>query len=308
MDGKLKKILKNNETIMLIYDRCREFYYKNISDEQFIRREFKKRLGREVELDNPVKFNDKLQWLKLYWYDPLATKCADKYEVRKIVAEKIGPEYLNELYGVYESVDEIDINKLPNSFVLKATHGSGFNIICKDKLKMNWGREFKKMKRWLRTNFYLQNREWVYKNIKPRIICEKYLEGEDGKLPRDYKFFCFDGEPKFLFVASDRGIETKFDFYDLEWNKLHVSQYYPNSDYEIPKPKNLDHVLELARKLAKGFPHVRVDFYINGSNIIFGELTFFHFSGTKKFVPEKYDEIFGEFLDLSKIKNGKYIG
>lgn len=303
MSKKLKEVIKSNEAFVMTYTKVREFYSKYlISDEKHIRKIFKKSMGREVELDNPITYNDKLQWLKLNWYDPIATKCADKYEVRKIVAEKIGPMYLNKIYGVYESVNEIDIDKLPNKFVLKGTHGSGFNIICKDKSIMNWGKEFKKMKRWLSTNFYLQNREWVYKNIKPRIICEKYLEGDGGKLPRDYKFFCFDGEPKFLFVASDRGVNTKFDFYDLEWNKLAVSQYYPNSDYVIPKPENLDQILELARKLSKGFPHVRVDFFLNDQDIIFGELTFFHFSGTKKFVPDKYDKIFGKYLNLNNIK------
>lgn len=160
-------------------------------------------MGSEVNFKNPKMFNGKLQWFKLNWYDPLATKCADKYEVRKFVADRIGEEYLNELYEVYESVDEIDIDKLPKPFVLKGTHGSGFNIICKDKYKMDWDTEFKKMRRWLKTNYYWGNCEWVYKNIKPRIVCEKYMSTDDGKLLKDYKFFCFDGEPEFVSVTSD---------------------------------------------------------------------------------------------------------
>jgi|LSQX01.1.fsa_nt_gb hypothetical protein len=307
MSSLIREKLKSNESIVKFYDGVKSVYYKYlVSDEQLIRRKFKKRLGREVNLKNPVKYNDKIQWLKLNWYDPTATKCADKYEVREIIKEKIGEKYLNELIAVYESVEEIDIAKLPDKFVLKGTHGSGFNIICKDKSKMNWDEEFKKMRRWLRTNYYLQNREWVYKHIKPRIICEKYLVGEDGGLPKDYKFFCFDGIPKFMFLASDRGEETKFDFYDLDWNKIPVSQYYPNSNYQNPRPEKLNEMIELAKELSEGFPHARVDFYVNNSNIIFGEITFFHFSGTKRFVPGKYDKIFGEYIDLSKIINKEY--
>ncbi|MBU5594399.1 glycosyl transferase [Amphibacillus sp. MSJ-3] len=305
----IKNRLKQYETIYLVYDSIKQFYYKwLVSDEQVIKRSFKKNLGRNVDLENPIKYNDKLQWLKLNWYDPIATKCADKYEVREIVKERIGEDYLNELIAVYESVDEIDIDKLPDKFVLKGTHGSGYNIICKDKSKMNWKKEFKKMKRWLRTNYYLQNREWIYKDIKPRIICEKFLSDDCGNTLKDYKFFCFDGEPEFMFVASDRGNDTKFDFYDLDWNNIPVSQFYLNSKHDITKPENFDQMIELSRKLSRGFPHVRVDFYVNKGKVIFGEFTFFHFSGTKKFEPEEYDEIFGRYLDLSKIVNDGYRG
>lgn len=299
MSNSIKNTLKKSEFIVGLYTQLRQAYFKYcISDVDLIKNKFKKRMGREVELENPVKFNDKLQWLKLNWYDPLATKCADKYEVREFVEERIGNEILNELYGVYDSVDEIDINKLPDSFVLKGTHGSGFNIICKDKNKMDWNIEFKKMRRWLKTNYYWENREWVYKDIKPRIICEKYIKTEDGTPPKDYKFFCFDGEPKFMFIATDRGIDTKFDFYDLEWNKIPVSQHYPTSNYLIDKPNNFEQILEYSRILSKDLPHVRVDFYLNKNDIIFGELTFFHFSGMKRFEPDEYDEIFGSYLRL----------
>ncbi|NMA66485.1 MAG: glycosyl transferase [Clostridiaceae bacterium] len=305
-NNSLRDMLKNNQSIVRIYDGLKEFYYRYcISDETFIKKRFKKNLGRDVDLNNPVKYNDKLQWLKLNWYDPMAVKCADKYEVRQFVKDRIGSEYLNEIFAVYDSVDEINLEQLPTAFVLKGTHGSGFNVICKDKTRVDWNKEFNKMNRWLRTNYYWESREWVYKDIKPRIVCEKLLLDEDGTVPKDYKFFCFDGEPQFMFIASDRGRDTKFDFYDLDWNKLPVKQYYPTSDYNIQKPKNLNKILELSRKLSKGFPHVRVDFYLCGNDVIFGELTFFHFSGTKMFVPEKYDEIFGRYIDLSRIENKK---
>ena len=305
MSFKIRDNLKNNETIVRTYDKFKEFYYRHvISDEELIRKKFKKRLGREVDLENPIKFNDKLQWLKLNWHDPVATKCADKYEVREIIKEKIGEEYLNELIGVYESVDEIDIDKLPDKFVLKGTHGSGFNIICKDKSKMNWDEEFKKMRRWLRTNYYLQNREWVYKDQKPRIICEKYLEELDTKELRDYKIFCFNGEPKLIEVDFDRFKNHKRNFYDLNWNYIDCQIQYPNDPtVNIKKPDELSKMLELSRVLSDKFPHVRVDFYIVEEKIIFGELTFWHASGMAPFKPEEFETTMGSWLELP-IANG----
>src|SRR5699024_3384766 len=196
-----RRALKRNEYIVNLYKNLRYIYFKNfLSDERLIRYRFRKKMGREVELENPVKFNDKLQWLKLNWYDPLATKCADKYEVRNFVKERIGEEYLNEIYAVYESVDEIDIDTLPDSFVLKATHGSGDNVICKDKNEINWNKALKKMKKSLKKNLFWTTREWVYKDIKPRIICEKYIEQKENTELRDYRFFRFNGEPKFISV------------------------------------------------------------------------------------------------------------
>lgn len=300
MSSKIRENLKNNENIVRTYDKFKEFYYRHvISDEELIRKKFKKRLGREVDLENPIKFNDKLQWLKLYWHDPIATKCADKYEVREIIKEKIGEEYLNELIGVYGSVNEIDIDKLPDKFVLKGTHGSGFNIICKDKSKMNWDEEFKKMRRWLRTNYYLQNREWVYKDIKPKIICEKYLEELDSGELKDYKIFCFDGDPKIIEVDFDRFKNHKRNFYDLDWNFINYEIKYPNdSKANISKPDALTEILDLSRILSEGFPHVRVDFYLLNRKIMFGELTFFHESGMGPFKPEAFEIKMGNWLEL----------
>src|SRR5690625_2342352 len=235
----IKSSLKDNKFMMYMYDKLKEFYYKYLlSDKRILQKRFRERLDRELDLENPVKFNDKLQWLKLYWRDPLATQCADKYGVREYVKEKIGAQYLNELIAVYDSVDEIDIGKLPNSFVLKGTHGSGFNIICKDKNKMDWDKEFKKMRRWMWTNYYLPKREWVYKNIKPRIICEAFLEQDDDDELRDYRFFCFNGEPKF--IAVDLSItdkkKTRRNLYDLNWTLLEGEITYPNeTNKKIPK-------------------------------------------------------------------------
>ncbi|MGB5824669.1 MAG: ATP-grasp fold amidoligase family protein [Proteocatella sp.] len=296
----VKERLKNVNVLVDNYYRIKLLYQKKIiSDEQFIKKKFKKKLGREVHLEKPICFNDKIQWLKLNWRDSVATKCADKYEVRDIVKQKVGEHILNELYGVYDNVDQIDINKLPQSFVLKGTHGSGFNIICKDKNKMDWNIEFAKMKKWLKINYYWEGREWVYKDIKPRIICEKYLESCDGEPPIDYKFMCFNGEPKLSFVCLERFEDLKIDFYDIKWNKMNFGRHYPNSSYVIPKPLLYDEMIKISKKLSNEFPFVRVDLYEIDGKIYFGELTFFPGNGLEEFAPEEYDGIIGDYLDLS---------
>lgn len=295
-----KTVLKKSDLLLRVNDKLKEIYLKKcVSDEQLIKKRFRKRLGREVNLKNPTKYNDKLQWLKLYWKDPLATKCADKYEVREFIEEEIGEKYLNELYSVYESVDEINLDELPNSFVLKGTHGSGYNIICKDKTLMNWEKEFKKMKRWLRNNYYWSKREWVYKDIKPRIICEKYMEDETGKAPMDYKIFCFSGKPKMIQVDVDRFGEHKQNFYDIDWNFMNVEiENFSDQSVEVERPKLLNEMLKLSEKLSKNFPQVRVDFYSFNNKIIFGELTFFHHSGMGKFFPPEFEEEMGSYFKL----------
>jgi hypothetical protein len=294
--------LKGNELIMSILGKAKQTYYRYfISDVNLIRKRFKKRLGREVELVDPTKFNDKLQWLKLNWNDPLACICADKYEVRDFVAKEIGKEYLNELYGVYNSIDEIELDDLPNTFVLKGTHGSGFNIICKDKNKMNWEEEFCKMKGWFKKNYYLQNREWVYKEIKPKIVCEKYIEQNDGAELRDYRFFCFNGEPKFITVDFSiiNKKNTRRNLYDLEWNLMEQEISYPRElSKKVDKPSKLDEMIFLSRKLSSNFPHARIDFYFVEDKIIFGEITFFHQSGMGKIKPVAFEEEMGSWLKL----------
>ena len=302
MKSKVEKIIKSNDLLLNIYDRTSTFLERIfISDERKIRKLFKEKLGREVNLENPITFNDKLQWLKLYWHDPVATKCADKYRVREYVSNTIGEEYLNKLIAVYESVDEIDIDALPQSFVLKCTHGSGLNVICKDKDKINWEKKFKSMKRWLRTDYYLHEREWVYKDIKPRIICEEYMEDESGEL-KDYKIFCFNGEPKMIEVDINRFSDHRRNLYDIDWNLLDLEIDVPSdSSVDVDSPDTLDEMLALSRKLSERFPHVRVDFYNVGSKIIFGELTFFDSSGFADFDPPEYDLKFGEYLELPKV-------
>ena len=185
----LKRTLKNNELTLMMYDQLKAFYFKYmITDEKLVKKRFKQRLGREVNLKSPATFADKQQWLKLNWYDPLATKCADKYEVREIIKEKIGEEYLNEIIAIYESVNEIDIDKLPDKFVLKGTHGSGFNIICKDKSKMNWDEEFKKMSSQFDEEKVLSG-EFInhYQDLNPDFWLVYYQAGKYYFNQKDYQ-------------------------------------------------------------------------------------------------------------------------
>jgi len=304
---KLKSLLKKNKTIVTIWSCLHRYYYKYFfSDEEVIRKQFKKRLGREVNLENPVKFNDKLQWLKLNWKDPLAVKCADKYSVREFVNDKIGEEYLNELYAVYNSVDEIDLGELPEQFVLKGTHGSGFNIVCKDKNKMNWKKEKKKMKKWLKKNYHWNTREWVYKDIKPRIVSERYLnESNRNNSLTDYKIYCFNGEPLYCQYITRGKSNYTVDFFDKDWNHMPFTglRIPPSPQYNknIKKPDKYSQMLKLAAELSKGFPFVRVDFYFVDNKIYFGELTFFPLSGYGKFKPDEWNYKIGNLLKLSDI-------
>ena len=253
---------------------------------------------RFCNLKNPQTYNEKLNWLKLHDRNPLYTDLVDKYEVKRFVAKSIGNEFVIPTLGVWERFDEIDFDKLPNQFVLKCTHDSEGLAIVKDKSMFDRHTAKNKIETALKYDFFYIGREWPYKNVKPRIIAEKYMEDHiDGEL-RDYKFFCFAGEPKAMFIASDRSKgETKFDYYDLDFNHLDIQQHYPNAGI-VRKPVNFDKMIELSKVLSKGFPHVRVDFYEVDGMVYFGELTFYHDSGFVLFEPEEWNYKFGEMIKL----------
>lgn len=302
MKSKLKKIIKNNNLIYGVYNSLIDYYRKNlISDEEYLKKRFLKKTGRTLELEKPELFNDKLQWLKLNWSDSVATKSADKYEVREVIENRIGKEYLSDLLGVYNNPEEIDLNQLPEKFVLKGTHGSGFNIICTDKSQLDWDAAKQEMKRWLEKNYYWGGREPVYKDIKPRIIAEGFLKQDDGDELRDYRFFCFNGEPKFIsvdFNINDKS-KTRRNLYDLDWNLLDAEISYPKeNDFKVKKPDKLSQMIDLSRKLSKGFPHARIDFYYINNKIIFGEITFFHQGGTGEIRPSSFEKQMGQWLKL----------
>src|SRR5699024_8576569 len=302
MINMIRRKLKRNNFIKELYNNLCYIYAKCIqSDKNFIKKYFEKHVGRKVDLHNPIEFNDKLQWLKLNWYDPFAVKCADKYEVRKIIKNKIGSKYLNELYAVYDSINEIDISQLPDMFVLKATHSSGRNFVCKNKYKVNWNKKIKEVEKWMKENYFWKYREWVYKDIKPRIICEKLLEDDNQKDGlTDYKFYCFHGEPKYCQVIKDRSAGGTIDFFDTDWNHMEFTglQNLPNSPTPIPRPEKLEEMLDISKKLSEPFPFVRVDLYYVNKKIYFGELTFFPRSGIGSFYPPKWNKKMGDLLEL----------
>jgi len=278
--------------------RMFEFY-----PEFIIKRRFKRAVGYDLNLDNPQTFNEKLQWLKLYWRDTRVTQLVDKYQVRDYVRSKGLGHLLNELYGVFDDPNEIDISKLPDKFVIKPNHTSGNVIFCRNKNEFNWTAAKKQLSKWLKRDYYRESLEWVYKDIQPKILIEKLIETKDNKPPRDYKIFCFSGKAKCLFVATERGPHTtKFDFFDLEWNRWPVKNHYPNYQGVIPKPEKLGEMINYAEILSDDFPHMRVDFYYEDAKIIFGECTFFHFSGTEPFEPKEYDFKLGAFLQLPEKK------
>lgn len=280
------------------------YYFNWMPDKLYIELNYLCHLGEKLNLKNPKTYNEKLQWLKLYNRDNKYTEMVDKYKVREYIKEKIGEEYLIPLLGVWDNVNDIDFDSLPNQFVLKCTHDSGGVIICKDKSKLNIRETKKKLKKLLKRNFYKLHREWPYKNIPHKIIAEKYMVDESGTQLKDYKFFCFSGEPKALFIATDRNIDTRFDFYDLDFNHLDVTNGHKNSEKDIKKPSGFKKMIELSKILSEDIPHVRVDFYDINGKIYFGEMTFFHWSGFVPFEPKKYDYIFGEWLKLPDTKRG----
>ena len=278
-----------------------------LPDEMLVRLEFLYNLGRFPDLKNPRTLNEKIQWIKLHDRNPLMTLYTDKYEVRKIVEKKIGSHILNELYGIFETPDEIDFDSLPESFVLKATHGSGWNMIVKNKSVLETEKAKKKMKKWLGRNFYTKKREWAYKDIPPRIICEKYLENKDGSL-NDYKFYCFNGNPHFIQVDVDRYTGHSRAYYSLEWQKLDFFMVKNTKkkkilryEKELKRPESLTDMVEIVRTLSSDFRFARVDMYDVDEKAVFGEVTFYPSNGGGKFSPEHMDVEFGNLIPIPKL-------
>lgn len=276
-------------------------FFNFVPDLPYLKLVYWAEMGKSLNIENPQTFNEKIQWLKLYNRNPKNTKYVDKYEVRRYIAETIGEQYLIPLINVYDEVNEINWDSLPNSFVLKCTHGSGSNIICKDKNNLDINLAKKKLKRWMNQSWYYFGREWEYKNIKPRIICEKYIVDNHENDLKDYKIMCFNGKAKCIFVCLNRNSKNglNINIYDKNWNLLPFERNgAPNSKEIVKKPKNLELMLELAEVLAKEFPFLRVDFYDVNDKIYFGEMTFYPGSGFRGFTPEQYDEILGSWINL----------
>ena len=272
----------------------------HVPAENFLKRLYRIRMDRELNLDNPRTYTEKLQWLKLHDHRPEYTAMVDKYAVKQYVADKIGQEYVVPLLGVWDRVEDIDFDALPDRFVLKTTHDSGGVLVCTDKKKLDIPTARKKLKPFLERDYYARNREWPYKNVPHRIIAEAYMEDtETGEL-RDYKFFTFGGEPRVLYIAQGRGKgePTVADFFDMDFRHLDFVIDHDMAPVPPEKPACFEEMKRLAAILSQGTPQLRVDFYQVDGKVYFGEMTFFHCSGMHPFTPESWDLKFGDWVVL----------
>ena len=299
------KWIYNHNTPDIPLDNWIAFQHSTKNDKEYIDIPYIKsrylwRLKAEINLDEPQRFTEKLQWLKIYSRKPIYTALADKVAVRDYVAEKIGSQYLTKAYGIYEKSSEIAWDKLPNKFVLKANHGSKWVIRCTNKKSLDKKRTCQKLDNWLKSNYYFSAREWQYNNISPKILIEEFLEGDKTLGLLDYKVWCFNGKPKYIEVFADRFTSIKSAFYDLDWVKLSEKVTYPMIVKEIPRPVQLDEMIEIADSLADGIPFVRVDLYNFSNRIVFGEMTFTPVSGFLGIEPESFDYFLGQELKLPR--------
>ncbi len=282
--------------------RAKQYLLNLIPDRLFVFALYYKYQHKVLHLRRPRTYTEFIQWMKIYGGLERYTKLVDKYEVREYVADKIGEQYLIPLLGVYTSFDEIDFDSLPNQFVLKGTHGCGYNLIVSDKSKLDRAAAKADFDRWMSENFYVFERERQYKDVTPRIVCEEYLEDETGGL-RDYKFYCGAGEPKLIQVDTDRFINHRSELMDpATWTPFKTVQCgtFELLDTSMPRPAKLDEMMGLVRTLAADFPFVRVDLYVSGSRIYFGELTFTPGSGIVTFNPvESGDAEFARILGVN---------
>jgi hypothetical protein len=303
LDGTLKERLRSIVPATA-WDMLREGYYRfAFTDRRLVEHQYEAALGRKPELESPKTFNDKLQWMKLYWRDELAARCADKVAVRDYVASRVGSEILTRIHGVYDRVEDIPWDELPIACVFKASHGSGWNVLCRDRRTADRAAIMASLSRWLRRNHFWMTREWVYRDIPPRVLIEEMLFAENGGVPSDYKVFCFHGEPAFIQVDLDRFGDHRRNIYDLEFRLLPLSIKFPRSPEAKPAKPPLAPMLEMSSRLAIPFAHVRVDWFVVNGELRFGEMTFFHGGGIEKFTPAEWDLEFGRRIDLSRLRN-----
>lgn len=273
-----------------------------LPDKLFLSWMFRIKMGYRINWENPVTFDEKVNWIKLYNRNPLYTKLVDKYAVKQYVSEKIGAEHVVPTLGVWDKFDDIDFDSLPNQFVLKCTHDSGGLVVCKDKSKLDLEKARENIEKSLKRNYYYKWREWPYKNVRPRILAEKYLEDSVDNELRDYKFHTFNGEPRIMLIASNRHVKEKkgFDFFDMDLKPLELRDIsVPNSPLGRPHPpKNFDQMRQFCRVLAKDFPCVRVDFYEVNGHVYFGEMTFFDDAGFMRNTPSTWEKEWGDMVSL----------
>ena len=270
-----------------------------IPDELYLRMVYRYETGKRLHLNDPRTFNEKLQWLKIHNRKPIFTQMVDKMGVRDIVKDTVGPGYLVPILGVWNSVEDIDFNTLPDKFVLKCTHDSGDLIICRDKHSLNIDEAKKKLKKGLVTDLYTKGREWPYKNVRPRIYGEVYMSDENQDQLTDYKVYCFHSVPRLIQVDYDRFTDHKRQFYTPEWELTDIAWHLPSDKSKtLSRPAVFNDMLEIAERLSKDIPFLRVDFYVVGKKLYVGETTFYPGAGFGKWWPEGTDEWLGQFLNI----------
>ena len=293
-----KKIFKTRAVRAAVLN-CLRF----IPDKTMLRIQYWIKTGRTLNLKNPKRYTEKLQWYKLYYRNPVMHQCVHKYEVRDYVAKKGLQDILVDSYGHFRSADEIDWEKLPDSFVLKTTNGGGGLrvVLCHDKSTLNID-EVKQQLPVRKAKTHSGGREWAYYGLQPGIIAEQLLVNRENPEAgvNDYKIFCYRGKPKYIIVDVDRYVEHKRNFYDTDWNRLNITSDCPAADREVERPQNLEEMLKAAAKLSEDFPYVRVDLYNVDGKVYFGELTFYPWSGYVQFDPDETDYLFGEDFELVK--------
>ena len=290
-----KRYLKNPKKLIRTFGIYGLFNW--MSDESYLKLLYWGEIGKKLNLKDPETFNEKLQWLKLNKRIPEYSIYVDKYAVRSFIADKLGEKYRIPHLGIYNRVEDDDWDSMPGKFVLKCTHASGTNIVCRDKSKLDIEAAKKKLKRWMEINWFWYSREWPYKNVKPRIICEEFISETDNT-PDDYKVLCFNGKAKLIEVHIDIFNSHTQDFYDIKWNKTNISKVYPNSTILYDKPKQFDKMIELSELLANNIIHVRVDWFLFKNKLYFGEMTFFDCSGLEPFDNPDDDYLLGSWIDL----------
>ncbi|MBT8393802.1 MAG: glycosyl transferase [Bacteroidia bacterium] len=295
---------KSNTGYVLLrpFYKLYELGTKLVPDKVIIKNSFRRHMGYKLNLKNPQTLNEKINWLKLYNRKDLQSLVADKYKVRAYIKRKVGEKYLIPLLFHTKDANDLTPENLPESnFIIKTNHDSSGGLIVREKSKIDWIAARSRFKRLLKENHYYSTTEWQYKNIEPRIVVEQLLTYEDGGIPEDYKFHCFNGKLAFIMVDFDRygDLRTR-NLYDPDWNLIPCNWGRPYGK-ELKKPKKLDEMTCIAEKLAKDFTYVRVDLYLVKSKVYFGELTFYHASGFQEFFQHECDEKFGSMLELSEL-------